>query len=73
MGPLKWERAPSIRSGYLARLSGKSNIFRMPLNPVNPDPDIRPSAKEITSRRQAKVLFLKKICGEVIKKDDSQI
>ena len=53
--------------------------FAAPLNPMDPDPDIRPSAKEIAPRRQAKVLFLqflKKefLCKSVEKgKDDSQI
>ena len=46
--------------------------FAAPLNPMNPGPDIRPSAKEIAPRRQAKVLFLqflKKIFVKMLKKE----
>ena len=58
------ENAP-LRFGrdILRASAGIVISFAAPLDPVNPDPDIRPSAKEITSRRQAKVLPCAKICG----------
>ena len=53
---------PCFGRDILRASAGIVISFAAPLNPVSPDPDIRPSAKEITSRRQAKVLPCAKIC-----------